>query len=59
MQVSNSLFHFVRYCTQTTPGSDLMLFTFTNLVHRQLVGLLGQGIGQIGQMVWALTATRI
>jgi hypothetical protein len=59
MQVSTSLFRFVWYCAQTNAGSYLLLSMFTILVYRQLVGLLGRGIGQIGQMVWALTATRI
>jgi len=59
MQVSTNLFHSVWYCAQKYAGSDLLLSMFTNLVYRQLVGLLGWGIGQIGQMVWALTATRM
>ena len=58
MQVSKSLFHFVWYCAQTTAGSGLLLSMFTKLV-QTLVRLLGRWIGQIGQMDWALTATRI
>jgi hypothetical protein len=39
-------------------GTSLEYFGY-HLVCRQLVGLLAQRIGQIGQMVWEPTATRI
>ena len=38
LQVSNSLFHFVWYCAQTTAGTDLLLLTLTNLVRTQTTG---------------------